>query len=50
MLQTTQAAYNTHAAHLILLKVFGLSSFQAAATKDWNDLQKTLKLENSVSL
>lgn len=49
---TISAAYKICAAHLILLKVLktntmvGLSSFQATAAKDCNNLQKTLKLDN----
>lgn len=55
LLQITSAAYNTRSAHHILLKVpktntvLGLSSFRSAAARDWNNLQKTLKLDNFIS-
>ena len=55
LLQISSASYNTQSARHILLKVpktlsvLGQSSFRAAAATDWNNLQKTLKLDTFIS-
>ena len=52
----SSSTYNTCSASPILLKVpkahtsLGHSSFQFAAERDWNELQKTLKLDRFVSI
>ena len=55
LLQITSSAYTTRSARLLLLKVpktnsvLGNSSFSAAAARDWNELQKKLKLDTLIS-
>ncbi len=54
LLQTTSASFNTQSACLILLKTprtftaIGQTSFKSAAANDWNNLQKSLKLDSFI--
>uniref|UniRef100_A0A3B3CX90 Reverse transcriptase domain-containing protein n=1 Tax=Oryzias melastigma TaxID=30732 RepID=A0A3B3CX90_ORYME len=56
LLHTSSPVYNTRTSKLLLLKVpklsssLGSGSFQYAAARDWNDLQKTLRLDTFISL
>jgi hypothetical protein len=57
LLQPSSSTYTytyTHSASHILFKVpkasMGRSSFQFAAARDWNELQKTLKLDRFISI
>ena len=56
LLQPSSSTYNTSSASHILLKVpkahtsLGRSSFQFAAASDWNELQKSLKLDCFISI